>query len=86
MVEFYNYYEHLEKFKFEWENEPLEFKYSVELSTDKSQLTIKKWQWEKKKRKLLFIDESRIWNSTSFAINNHKYLMHGCLYTFGWMI
>ena len=42
MVEFYNYYEHLEKFKFEWENEPLEFKYSVELSTDKSQLTIKK--------------------------------------------
>lgn len=42
MVEFYNYYEHLEKFKLEWENEPLEFKYSVELSTDKSQLTIKK--------------------------------------------
>ena len=38
VVEFYNCYKHPEKFKFEWENDPLEFKYSVELSTDKSKL------------------------------------------------
>ena len=34
-VKFDNYMQHLEKFGFTWENSTIEFKYSVELSTDK---------------------------------------------------
>lgn len=53
MTEFYNYSEHLKKFQFEWEDENLKFKYSVELSTDKNKL-IKKWQWEKNKKIIIY--------------------------------
>ena len=49
-INFYDYYGHLEKFGFEWKNvgpavgvsETLEFKYTVELSSDKKKL-IKKY-------------------------------------------
>ena len=34
-VKFYNYFLHLEKFGFEWQDASIEFKYSVELSTGK---------------------------------------------------
>ena len=34
-VDFYNYFEYLERFGFEWEEVPLQFKYSVKLSDDK---------------------------------------------------
>ena len=34
-VEFYDYFLHLEKFGFEWQDASIEFKYSVELSTNK---------------------------------------------------
>ena len=37
-VEFYNYFLHLEKFGFEWQDASIEFKYSAELSTDKIKL------------------------------------------------
>ena len=33
-IEFYNYYEHLKNFGFEWENDNLEFKFSKKLSKD----------------------------------------------------
>ena len=41
-VKFYDYMQHLEKFGFTWENSAIEFKYSVELSTDKK--VIKKYR------------------------------------------
>ena len=34
-VEFYDYFLHLEKFGFEWQDASTKFKYSIELSTDK---------------------------------------------------
>ena len=34
-VEFYNHMLHLEKFGFQWEETNLEFRYSIEMSTDK---------------------------------------------------
>ena len=54
---------HLEKYKFEWEDTELAFKYSVELSSNKSKL-IKKFWMHKGVRRNLFLDEQRIWNVT----------------------
>ena len=54
---------HLEKYKFEWEDTELAFKYSVELSSDKSKLIKKFWMQKGMKRKLV-LDEQRIWNVT----------------------
>ena len=54
---------HLEKYKFEWEDTELAFKYSVELSSDKSKLIKKFWMQKGVKRKLV-LDEQRIWNVT----------------------
>ena len=42
-IEFYNYFQHLQKFRFVWEHLPINFRYSIELSADKKKL-IKKWQ------------------------------------------
>ena len=39
--------QHLEKFGFTWENSTIEFKYSVELSTDKKKKLIKEYRFEK---------------------------------------
>ena len=64
-VEFYNYMLHLENYGFEWEDTSLEFKYSVRFSTDKKGL-IKKLSMGKTIRKIIFLDESRVW---SFAVN-----------------
>ena len=63
-VEFYDYFLHLEKFGFEWQDASIEFKYSVELSTDKKKL-IKKINMGKKTRKKMFIDESRLYCYTT---------------------
>ena len=41
-IEFYNYYEHLKNFGFEWENDNLEFKFSKKLSKDEKKKTDKK--------------------------------------------
>ena len=54
---------HLEKYKFEWEDTELAFKYSIELLSDKSKL-IKKFWMHKGVRRKLFLDEQRIWNVT----------------------
>ena len=54
---------HLEKYKFEWEDTELAFKYSIELLSDKSKL-IKKFWMHKGVRRKLFLDEQRIWNLT----------------------
>ena len=48
--QFYDSFIHLEKFGFEWQDASIEFKYSVELSTDKKKL-IKKLNMGKKKNK-----------------------------------
>ena len=34
-IEFYDYYDHLERFGFTWKNDQLEFKYTVKLSAGK---------------------------------------------------
>ena len=54
---------HVEKYKFEWEDTELAFKYSIELSSNKSKL-IKKFWMHKGVRRNLFLDEQRIWNVT----------------------
>ena len=54
---------HLEKYKFEWEDTELAFKYSIELSSNKSKL-IKKFWMHKGVRRNLFLDEQIIWNVT----------------------
>ena len=54
---------HLEKYKFEWEDTELAFKYSIELSSNKSKL-IKKFWMHKGVRRNLFLDEQKIWNVT----------------------
>ena len=41
-VEFYDYFDRLEKFGFKWDNAAIQFKYSVKLSSDKKKLTKKK--------------------------------------------
>ena len=56
---------HLEKYGFGWEDNSLEFKYSVRLSTNKKGL-IKKISMGKTIKKKLFLDESRVW---SFAVD-----------------
>ena len=57
--------QHLERFGFTWENSAIEFKYSVELSTDKK--VIKKYR--KITRKKLSEDELRI---TSIELDKTK--------------
>ena len=59
-AEFYDYYEHLERFGFSWKNDQLEFEYSVKLSADKKKL-IKKISLGKSTRRKLCVDESRMW-------------------------
>lgn len=57
-VEFYDYFDRLEKFGFKWEDAAIEFKYSVKLSSDKKKLT-KKLSMGKFARKKLVLDKSR---------------------------
>ena len=40
-VEFYDYFDRLEKFGFKWEDAAIEFKYSVKLSSDKKKINKK---------------------------------------------
>ena len=54
---------HLEKYKFEWEDTELAFKYSIKLSSNKSKQLKKFWMHKNVKRKL-FLDKQRIWNVT----------------------
>ena len=60
-IEFYNCFQHLQKFRFVWEHLLLNFRYSIELSSDKTKL-IKKMTMSKIARKKIFVVESRIWN------------------------
>ena len=60
-IEFYNYFNHLQKFGFVWEYPLLDFKYSTELSKDEKKL-IRKMIISKIARKKLFVEESRMWN------------------------
>ena len=62
-VEFYNYMSHLEKYKFEWEDTELAFKYSMELQSDRSKLIKKLWMHKGVRRKF-FLYKQRIWNIT----------------------
>lgn len=74
---------HLEKCAFEWEDTILEFKYSIKLSNDKK--IIKRIDTEKKTRKQLFLDISRMLNnSTSTMDRPHLDLF--CLGKFGMMM
>ena len=75
-INFYNYYGHLGKFGFDWKiagsavgvSETLEFKYTVEFSSDKKKL-IKKILMSKGMRNTFSIDEFRTWNFSSKTIN-----------------
>lgn len=58
---FYNYYEHLKKIGFEWENEKVAFKYSITLSKDERNL-VKKMTMSRHARCKIFNDETLIWN------------------------
>ena len=40
-IDFYDYFDHLERFGFEWEEVQLQFKYSVKLSDDKTKINKK---------------------------------------------
>ena len=60
-IEFYNYFQHLQKFGFVWEYSQLDFRYSIELSKDQKKL-IRKMTTSKIARKQLSMDGSRIWN------------------------
>ena len=72
-IEFYNYFNHLQKFGFVWEYPLLDFTYSIELSKDQKKL-IRKMTMSKIARKEIFADGSRIWNleepaaSTAFTM------------------
>ena len=57
---FGNYYKHLKKFGFKWENATIDFKFSIKLSTDKKK-TDKKMRMSKGARSRIQFDESRIW-------------------------
>ena len=59
-MEFYDYYDHLERFGFTWKNDQLEFEYSVKLLPVKKKL-IKKISLGKSTRRKLCVDESRMW-------------------------
>ena len=37
-MEFYNYFQHLQKSGFAWEHFPINFRYSIELAADKKKL------------------------------------------------
>ena len=74
-VDFYNYQLHLKKFGFEWTDAELEFLHTVKMSTDKKKL-IRKMKMGKKRRKLLFLDESRIWNLSVSAIDRKKLISY----------
>ena len=37
-IAFYNHYEHLNKFGFEWENTALDYKFTIKLSKDEKKL------------------------------------------------
>ena len=57
---------HREKYGFGWEDTNLEFKYLIRFSTHKKTIKKKISMAKKKKRKKLFLDESRVWN---FAVD-----------------
>ena len=57
---FYDYYEHLEKFGFEWKDTDLTFKYNVDFHQTKKKKLIKRMTLGKDTRQKIFIDESRI--------------------------
>ena len=60
-IEFYNYFQHLQKFGFVWEFLLLDFRYSTEFSKDQKKL-IRKMSMKKIARKKLFVKGSKIWN------------------------
>ena len=53
-VESYDYFLHLEKFGFEWQDASIEFKYSVELSTNNKKKINKKSKYGKNKEKIVY--------------------------------
>ena len=67
-IEFYNYFQHLQKFGFVCEYSPLDFRYSIEISKDQKKL-IRKMTMSKIARKKLFVDESTV--SLSRAIQSN---------------
>ena len=56
-----NYYEHLEKIGFEWENTAIDLKFSLKLSKDEKKF-IKKWQWAEK------LDQNNILTNLEYGI------------------
>ena len=71
---FYNYYKHLKKFEFEWENTAIYFKFSLNLSMDEKKY-IKKMTMSRETRLKLHIDESRIWNMGMRNVKRNSYLL-----------
>ena len=76
---------HLEKFGFKLEDTSLEFKYSVEFSTNKKKL-IRKMSMGKATTKKLFMGESNLWSFTTNIRESKNLIEHLCLNTFGMMI
>ena len=56
-ISFYDYYTHLQKFGFEWENDKIDFKYRIELTDSDKFMTMGKLARCKPN-----VDESRIWH------------------------
>ena len=77
-IVFYNYYEHLRKFGFEWENDKLDYKYTTKLSKDEKNL-IKKMTMSKQVRCKICVGESRIWNMDTTNAKRKSFLT-GFLY------
>ena len=61
-IEFYNYFQHLQKFGLVWKFSLLDFRYSIELPKDQKKLIRNMTASKIAARKKLFVDESRIWN------------------------
>ena len=81
-IEFYNYFQ----FCFVWEHLPINFRCSIDLSTDKLKLIKKKDNQQNYKNKI-FIDESRIWNLEEPAVgpaSNMKSTIRSILFGYMW--
>lgn len=55
----YDYFQHFKTYGFKWEEKTLKFKYEIKLVSGKIE---KKITLDKLPRKLLHLDESRVWN------------------------
>ena len=83
-IEFYNYFQHLQKIGFVWDYSPLDLSYSIEISKDQKKL-IRKMTMSKMARKKLFVDESRIWNIKEHAADAASHMKTKMRSIFFWI-